>query len=197
MKALLFDADGVLTLPEEFFSRVYARSHGLDEKLFDDFIHGPFRKTSIGQADLRELILEYADLWQHEDPDAIMKQWFESEDIRNEPLLKLVQELRGKGVKCYLATNQEKYRGTYMKEVMFPGLFDGYFISYALGVVKPNIEYYQKVLAAIQNDIPELQPSDILFFDDSQENVDGAAALGIDARLYEGVEQVRTLIQAI
>ena len=36
-KCILFDADGVLTLPEEVFSVVYARSHALDPQPFEDF----------------------------------------------------------------------------------------------------------------------------------------------------------------
>lgn len=194
MRVMLFDADGVLTLPEEFFSRVYARSHGLDPEPFEEFFRGPFGKTGLGQADLKELLVEYADLWQHEDPEAIMKQWFESEDIRNEQVIELIPRFRAKGIKCYLATNQEKYRGQYMKEVMFHGLFDGYFVSCDLGVIKPDPEYFEKVLAAIGQDVPGIQPQDVVFIDDSRANVAGAASLGIDARFYEGVEQVKALL---
>ena len=36
-KCILFDTDGVLTLPEEVFSVVYARSHALDPEPFEEF----------------------------------------------------------------------------------------------------------------------------------------------------------------
>jgi FMN phosphatase YigB (HAD superfamily) len=39
-----------------------------------------------------------------------------------------------------------------------------------------------------------LKPNDVIFFDDSQSKVDTAKAVGIDARLFEGNDQVRGLL---
>lgn len=195
MKVVLFDSDGVLNLPEEFFSRMYAQSHGLDPEPFEAFFRGPFAKTTVGQADLRDLLIEYKDLWQTDDPDALMKLWFDSENIKNEPALELVQQLRQKGIKCYFATNQEKYRGEYMKEKMFKGLFDGSFVSADLGVQKPDLAFYEKVMELLRQDLPDLKPEEIMFFDDSRENVEAAKQLGIDAHFYEGIHQIESLLR--
>ncbi|MCW1908768.1 MAG: HAD-IA family hydrolase [Candidatus Saccharibacteria bacterium] len=195
MKVILFDSDGVINLPGEFFSQIYAKSHGLDPEPFEEFFKGPYAKVNVGQTDLRELLIEYKDLWQSEDPDAIMKFWFESENIKNEPLLELIQQIRASGIKCYFATNQSKYRGEYMKQVMFPGLFDGSFVSADLGVQKPDLGFYEKVIELLRREVPNLKPEEIMFFDDTQENVDAAKSLGIDAHFYEGIDQIKSLVK--
>src|SRR5690242_10916855 len=88
IKAILFDADGVLTLPEEFFSQVYARSRGLDPEPFETFFKTQFPAARIGKADLKELVQQTSELWQWEGSiDDLLRLWFETEAVRNEPLL--------------------------------------------------------------------------------------------------------------
>jgi hypothetical protein len=53
---VLFDADGVLTLAEEVFSVVYARSHGLDPKPFEQFFRNDWKPIVTGKVDLKESI---------------------------------------------------------------------------------------------------------------------------------------------
>lgn len=96
-----------------------------------------------------------------------MKFWFETEDVRNDELLELVNKLKAKGIPCYLATEQEKYRGEYMQNVMFKDAFDGYFISANLGVTKTNPKFFEMIIEQLQQKHPELAPQDITFFDDS------------------------------
>ena len=97
---------------------------------------------------------------------------------------------------CYLATNQEKYRGAFMKETMFANEFDGFFISAELGAKKPDAVFFQKVLTQLMQQHEGLQPSDIVFFDDTMDNIDGAAQLGISAHYYERLDQVKELLGA-
>lgn len=195
MKIGLFDADGVLTLPEEMFSQIYARTHGMNPERFSQFFQQQFPAAIVGEADLKELIELNREVWEYDgDIDVLLEQWFSGENIRNEELLSYVQELRAKGTPCYLATNQEKYRGAYMKEKMFPGEFDGFFVSAELGVKKPDAAFYEKVIMILAQKHAGLQPSDIVFFDDTMDNIDGAKQLGIDAHYYEHFDQVKQLL---
>jgi len=194
MKVVLFDADGVLTVPGELFSHVYARSHGLNVEPFERFFKGIFQTAILGKTDLKDLILKHEDIWHCDDPNALVKQWLESEDVRNEEALKVINQLRKAGVKCYLATNQEKYRGAYMRKVMFKDMFDDYFISSEMGVKKPDRVYFECIIAKIQDDDPTVKPKDIIFIDDTKSHVDGAKETGIDARLYEGTDQIKSLL---
>src|SRR5690606_22270560 len=132
---ILFDADGVLTLPEEVFSIVYSRSHGLDPKPFEEFFRTDWKPIVTGKVDLKESIASNPGLWQWPgEIDDLLKYWFETEDVRNQELIEIIHQLKDAGVPCYLATEQEKYRGEYMKNVMFKDLFDGYFVTAELGV---------------------------------------------------------------
>ena len=194
-RAVLFDADGVLTLPEDFFSRAYATKHGLDLSPIDTFFKGPFQDTTIGDADLKELLVAHKDIWQHDSVDALLDEWFAFEDVRNESLLKLVATLRERGTSCYVATNQEKYRGNYMREVMFKNQFDGFYISNEMHRMKPHADYFEYVLKHLQAKYPDMTPADVWFFDDSQPNIDAARALGIEAHFYTDVTQVEQLLK--
>jgi putative hydrolase of the HAD superfamily len=195
MKIALFDADGVLTFPEEVFSVVYARSHGLDSEPLEQFFRNDWKPIVTGKVDLKESIEANPNLWQWKgDVDGLLKFWFETEDVRNEELLVLVRRLRAKGIPCYLATEQEKYRGNYMRDVMFKDLFNGCYITAELGVSKTDPEFFQAIVNDLQRQYSEIEPKDIIFFDDSQSKVDTACSVGIDGRLYTNIEQVQALL---
>lgn len=194
---ILFDADGVLTLPEEAFSIVYARSHGLELEPFENFFKNEWQPIVTGAEDLKENIISRPELWQWEGtPDELLEFWFKTEDVRNEELLKLIVNLKDTGIPCYLATDQEKYRAEYMKNVMFKDLFDGYFVSAELGVVKTDPRFFELVLQELGTKHPGLNPNEVIFFDDSQSKVDTAKSAGIDARLFKNNEQVRSLLHS-
>jgi FMN phosphatase YigB (HAD superfamily) len=189
---LLFDADGVLTLPEEVFSDVYARSRGLDVETFNYFFKTKWKPIVTGKKDLKESILENPELWQWEgDVDSLLDLWFKTEDIRNIELIKIIHEHRANGIPAYLATEQEKYRGEYMKEVMFKDLFAGYFITGDMGVSKTDSKFFEIIINRLTLEYPGIVPSQIVFFDDSQSKVDTARSAGLDGRLYTHVQQVK------
>ena len=195
---ILFDADGVLTLPEEMFSEVYARSHGLDPKPFEQFFRNDWKPIVTGQKDLKESINENPELWQWQgSADDLLDFWFKTEDVRNEELIEVIHNLKSQGVPCYLATEQEKYRGEYMKHVMFKDLFDGYFITAELGVSKTDPKFFEMIIDRLKSQHPEVEPQDITFFDDSQSKVDTACSVGINGQLFTGVEEVEGLIDDI
>lgn len=195
MKVILFDADGVLTLPEENFSVIYARSHGLDPEPFEQFFRNEWKPIVTGKADLKESIAANPQLWQwHGEIDDLLTYWFETENIQNEELVGVIRELKSQGVVCCLATEQEKYRGSYMRDVMFKDLFDKCYITAEIGISKTEPEFFQAIIDDLQRHYPEVEVKDIVFFDDSQSKVDTAKSIGIDARLYTNIEQVRELL---
>ncbi|MEN8183567.1 MAG: HAD family phosphatase [Myxococcota bacterium] len=68
-------------------------------------------------------------------------------------------------------------------------LFDEHFYSNRIGLVKPDAEAYEHVVAALG-----CAPEEILFLDDNQINVEGARAVGLDAHQVRGVEASRALL---
>ncbi len=195
-KATLFDVDGVLTIHAESFSTYYARQKGIDYRYFREFFQGDFQQALIGEADLRELIQRHHNLWRVEkDVDTLLEEWFTFEDLPNEPLIKLIKKLKARNTPCYLATNQEQYRGKHLVDTMFAGLFDGYFVSAFVGAKKPSREFFSTVVSTIAAKHPPVKAKDILFIDDSPEHVAGAMMAGINAHLYVNFEQARCLLE--
>jgi putative hydrolase of the HAD superfamily len=191
---LLFDADGVLTLPEEVFSVVYARSHGLDPTPFEYFFKNEWKPIVTGKKDLKESILENQGMWQWDGTiEELLQFWFKSEDVRNEELIDIILELKALGIPCFLATEQEKYRGDYMKNVMFKDLFDGYFVTADLGVSKTEPKFFEIILHELKSKYPKIVTSDILFFDDSRSKINTACSVGINGILYSNVDQVKSI----
>jgi putative hydrolase of the HAD superfamily len=197
-KVLLMDADGVLTLNDRPYSHQHAEEHSIEAEQIEPFFHGRFRQATIGKADLVELIAEHRDLWAWKgEPEALLKKWFDAENNIDQQLLGALQELRHRGAKVYLASDQEKYRAQYMREVMFPGKLDGFFISCDLGLEKKQPEFFKAVIMQLQTEMPDLDLNDVLFFDDSQSKIDSALKAGIRAELYTSRDQVETLVSSL
>jgi putative hydrolase of the HAD superfamily len=69
-------------------------------------------------------------------------------------------------------------------------LFDHRFLSYELGLVKPDPAIFEKVVEELG-----VAPRDVVFVDDNQLNVDGARSVGLDAHLARGVDEARRILQ--
>ncbi len=68
-------------------------------------------------------------------------------------------------------------------------LFDHRFLSHEIGLVKPDREVYDHVLAELG-----CPAANVLFFDDNQINVDGARAAGLRAERVRGLAEVRSAL---
>lgn len=192
IKAILFDVDGiVLTARTQFFSHRFAAEQGIPKEAVEEFFLGNFKKCSFGQADLKEEVAPFLPKWGWQGTvEEFLTHWFESESTKDEAVLALVEVLREKGVKCYIATRQEKYRFRYLLDVV--GLkerFDGAFCTCEIGCDKKDPKFYEYILKVLG-----LAAGEVLFFDDSQSNVDAALSLGIDAYLYQSAEQIQQVL---
>jgi len=99
-----------------------------------------------------------------------------------------VEELRRRGVYCYIGTNQEKYRTDFMKKEMgFDRMFDGVWSSSDLGVPKPSRKFFELIHARI-NEGRTIAREEIMFWDDRSRNVAGAASAGMDAHRFDGFD---------
>lgn len=59
-------------------------------------------------------------------------------------------------------------------------LFDKLYLSYEMGLWKPDAEIYREVLRANR-----LQPNEVIFFDDNHHNIESAKAIGMQTILVE------------
>lgn len=190
------DVGGMRTLQplssEEVFSIIYTKSRGYDIKPFIYFFQNEWINYVTGKADIRQHITENPDFWKWEGtPDELLTFWFEAEDVKNNFLLEVIRDARKDGFKCYVATEQEKYRTSYIRDVMFNNEFDGVFSTAENGFRKNDPRFYEAILESLN-----MPSSQVTFFDDSQSKIDTALKSGIDAQLYENVEQVRIFVSS-
>jgi putative hydrolase of the HAD superfamily len=182
ISTMLFDVDGVLVVSEPF-SVTLAREHGITTEMTAPFFrHGPFEQCLIGKADLKAEIASYLPAWGWRGSvEEFITLWFTSSQELDTALLAAIQRLRQDGIRCCLATNQERYRTDYLLTQMgLAGQFDGCFSSAHLGYMKDDPAFFRAVLRAF----PGAQASDILFWDDFPPNVETARAVGLRAEVY-------------
>jgi len=180
IKAIVFDADGVVLVPKRF-SEYLAREYHISEAETRAFFYGALEECILGRADLKEILSPFLAqwCWPHS-VDEFLQQWFVEGDAVDQQVLNVIKALRQRGLICCLATNQEKYRIHYMRTTMgFDQIFDHIFFAAQIGHKKTDQEFYsyvQEVLAV---------PSDqILLWDDGQDNVDAALVHGWHAQLF-------------
>ena len=191
VRAVLWDADGVLQgLPAGWEASMRpAVGHLVDD--VDAFLQEAFaaeKATLTGHARWVDVLRDLMRRWDIEEAyDDALQVW-----LTIEPVLEsrhLVEQVRGAGVRCYLATNQDVRRGTFMHENLgYADLLDGAFYSYELGLAKPDPAYFTEIVRRL-----DLPADDVLLVDDNADNVEGARSAGLRAEQWHHDEGVAAL----
>lgn len=96
----------------------------------------------------------------------------------------IVQKVRKLGYKTLICSNNYPTRIiTLQKKFNFFADFDVRIFSYEVGVAKPDIRIFKKLIEA-----SELEASEIVYADDQENKLTGASALGINTTLYTTFE---------
>jgi putative hydrolase of the HAD superfamily len=182
MKAFVFDADGVICVGAGF-SVALEREHGIPRDRLEGFFSGPFADCIVGRRDLKEALAPLLLTWGwRSSVDELLRFWFEQEHVVCPEALACVRKLRKRGYLCVLATNQEKYRASYLRRAMhFEDEFDRVFSSCEIGAAKPTEEFFSAIELHLGKPAREL-----CLIDDSEKNVIGAEACGWRAIWYRG-----------
>lgn len=192
IKAVIFDADGVVIFPWRF-AEYLAREHKITREMILDFFEEAFKDCLVGKADLRVMLPPFLAKWGWEGPlEDFLIQWFEIDNAVDERVLQVIHSLRESEITCCLATNQERYRVEYMRTVMgFETIFDRLFFSSELGLLKPDPEFFRVIERSLN-----LGGQNILFWDDSPRNVESARRCGWHAEVYAGFEDFEKELDA-
>jgi len=180
IKAIFFDVDDVLI-------------QGRDE-------NGSYRWKKNIYEDLGILIEETPKLFNHKWPDVLLGKidtldriseflseigakisakdflnyWLKHDTKFDNQMLNLAQALKDYGYPLYLATNQEEHRSKYLYETLgLKNIFSEIYSSSFVGLKKPDPAYF----SALEHRV-HLRPGEIIFIDDSLENVNSAIKCG-------------------
>lgn len=99
-------------------------------------------------------------------------------------LFEIIKKLKQNYTIAIFSNNQHEVVCEVLKQNNVLELFDEIVVSSKHAMIKPNKIFYKKLL-----EILKLQPQEVIFFDDKQENIDGAKKLGIKAFIYKNLEQ--------
>ena len=176
IKAVLFDADGVFQQPTAARRSAWINLLGRVEDL-DGFLQDVFKAELpclSGQSDFAAAFADVIRRWNCAGSvDEALRVWTMIEP--NKEIVQTIKALRQAGMTCCLATNQEPIRAEYMSRGLgYASLFDREFYSCRLGVAKPDIQYFHRVVNELGIDAQR-----VLFFDDREDNVEAARAAGL------------------
>lgn len=185
IKAIIFDADGVVINSPGYFSVQYQKDFGISNDMMLPFFKGRFQDCLVGKADLKEELVPLLKDWRwNGSVEELLKYWFKAEHYIDERMVEEIKNFKNRGIKCYLGTKQEKYRTEYIwNEMEFKNIFDGIYSSADIGYKKPDKKFFE----FIQNDL-ELKPEEIMFWDDEKDNVETAKGLGWQGYFYDNFE---------
>jgi len=192
IKVIIFDGVGLIT-HQEPLSVGLARDYGFSMEKMLPFFTGPLQDCVAGRAELKEIIVPYLDAWGwNKGVDAMLDYWFTRDHKIDTEMVPYIENLKKKGIQCFLATNQEKNRYAYMLDKMgFVEIFDKTYCSAHLGHKKPSQEFYKEIYKDLEN----IRKEEILFWDDKLENVKGAKDFGFHAELYATFEDFEKVMK--
>ena len=185
IKIALLDVDGIIIkLRSKYFSQKLVEDFGLqlDADAIVKFFQNEFILCETGKADLKEELKKQIKIWQYPGTvEDLMKIWFEGEQELVPEVVNFIKKLRSNGIKCFLATNNEKYRTDYLLNVVgIKNFVDGYFSSAIIGFMKPQNEFWQEVYSQLGNPTKDT----VIVWDNKKEIVDSAKEFGFTSELY-------------
>ncbi len=193
LDAVLWDFGGVFT-PSPFHDiGTYANELGITSGELADLVLGyqlpdgdhPWHRVERGEIPLKDALAAVTiDIHAAGYEGFSAKSFFASmsmdaDEARREAMYDVVRRLRAAGVANSLVTNNVVEFGERWQRLVPTGVFDDIVDSSAVGIRKPDAAIYRLALERLGG--PD--PARTAFLDDHESNVNGAAALGIQAIL--------------
>ncbi len=192
IKVILFDCDGPIIRHTKYFSQRLKEEKGIvaDTEDQDSFFNNEFLLCEKGQADLKEEMRKRLKTWGWTGTvEELMEYWFAGEAEVDTEMAEYIKELRNKGIKTYLSTNNEKYRVDYLWNIVgLKNILDGKMPSSELGHLKPDLDFWAQIYKRLSN----ISKEEVLVLDDAQSAISSAKKFGFNAEFYENFEIFKT-----
>ncbi len=195
IKIVLFDADNTVINKPQMFSERFAKEFNVPIKKMLPFFKNEFKLCLVGKSDLKIELLKYLDSWGwKKSVDELLHYWFIVEHYIDREMVISIEKLRRKGIRCYFATNQEKYRADYITNKMeLKQIFDDLFFSCDLGFTKPSQQFWEVLYKCINN-----PPKDtVLFWDDDEDCAASAREFGFKAEVYKNFKSYSKIMDGL
>ncbi len=196
MKHVLFDVDGVLIdgfhadpSKRVLWTRDLEEDLGLSVDLLEEvFFQKFFPSIILGKVSLEDGLSDFlTQIGSTLLAEDVIEYWLEKDSCINEDALSLARNLLKKGCVVHIATNQEHRRAKYLWEKLgFNKSFSNIFYAADLGVAKPNVEFFEKVLFLLN-----VKASDVCLIDDSPENICVVEKLGMTGIIFDTSDGVK------
>ena len=105
----------------------------------------------------------------------------------NEPMHPVLTQIAERGLPSGLLSNIGPWHWEYCMATfseIFRYVPSNHVLSYQVGTMKPSREIYSIAFQFAQKAVPEIEPIEVLFIDDLENNVRGAKEFGFDAVEY-------------
>lgn len=196
IKAVVFDAGGVLLLVREYTDSVWEQRLGLKK---GELTHHLWRselaqKVKTGQAEPEVLWRHIANMYGlNVDNLRLLRASLHNAEYVNETLVDYIRSLRPH-YKTAILSNAWRGSGEVFKHKFHLGqVVDRIMISADLGYAKPDPRIYEHAAQELG-----ITPSEILFIDDTIQNLDSARLLGIATVHFQDTQQtIQEITQAL
>ena len=193
VKIILFDVDGVIIPNKRRFSSNFSKEFNVPIEKLSQFFENEFQLCLVGKADLKKEVQKYFKHWNWKNSaDELLAYWFDNEKEVDQNILENIKNLRSLGIKCFLSTNNERYRTDYiLKNIGLEKYFDGIFSSGHIGHQKPQQNFWQ----AVYDKLGKPDKQSILCLDDDKINIESAKEFGFLTELYTDFNEYKNKIK--
>jgi putative hydrolase of the HAD superfamily len=191
IKAIVFDLNGVF-LQSDYLTKRIEDKFGISSEESLIVLKESLKETRLNPT--VKIFKYWIDLFKNHNieitEDEFLSFWFSGESLVNEFVL-LSKKLRERGFAVYIFSNNFKERTEYYRK-NFKEIFDNVdsaFFSWETGFVKSDLKAYSNLISNIN-----VKPEEIIYFDDSEENVQLAISLGIKAYVYKDFNNTKRVL---
>jgi HAD superfamily hydrolase (TIGR01509 family) len=193
IELVLFDLGGVLFEPGGVGQMRELSGIGSDDELWSRWLNCPWvRSFEAGRCSAEEFAAGVVDDWGLDlTPDSFLQEFGTWPRGPYPGAGELLDRVRSAGpVGCLSNTNAYQWDAHY-EGIALTSSFDFRFLSFELGMVKPDREIFEAVAGRLP-----AAPAQVLFLDDNAANIEAAAATGFAVAHVRGLEETRRALVA-